>query len=203
MILENSKNKKGQLLIETLVALGILTTGFLGILGLLSRSLSLNRVVSEQYQANYLAAEGLEIIKNVVDQNIQNGLGFNEGFKLQGDCFEVVYNQISASTGILANNGRFKYQDVACPSDTEGTLNSSEISVLNFNVDNKFYDYSGSANSIATPFKRYIKISCLAGDPSCNNEIVADSYVDWISRGGGQFEVHLNDTFYNWRQYAK
>ncbi len=201
MIFNNAKNKKGQLLIETLVALVILTTGFLGILGLLSRSLSLNRVVAEQYQANYLAAEGLEIVKNVIDQNIQNGLGFNEGFKLPVDCFEVVYNQISVSTGVLVNNGRFKYQDITCPSGIDATLNSSEISALNFNA--KFYDYSSSADIIAAPFKRYIKISCPVVDVSCKNEIIADSYVDWISRGGGQFEVHLEDTFYNWRQYAK
>jgi len=80
----------GQTLIETLVAVSVLTAGFLGIVTLLSRSLGLNRVVSDNYTASYLAAEGAEVIKNILDSN---SIGGNEWLRgINSGDFEVVYN---------------------------------------------------------------------------------------------------------------
>ena len=50
---------EGQLMLEAMVGLSVLT--------LASHSLSLNRVNSERLTANYLAMEGVEIVKNLVD----------------------------------------------------------------------------------------------------------------------------------------
>jgi hypothetical protein len=71
--------KKGQTLIETLVAVSVLTAGFLGIVTLLSHSLGLNRVVSDNYTASYLAAEGAEVVKNILDSNILSGRNWLTG----------------------------------------------------------------------------------------------------------------------------
>ena len=51
----------GQVLIEAMVAISIVTVGLLGIFSVLSRSLSLNRTVADNYVAANLAAEGIEI----------------------------------------------------------------------------------------------------------------------------------------------
>jgi len=80
----------GYLLVESLVALSVLTVGFLGIVSLLSRSLSLNRTVSDTHIATYLAAEGIEVLKNMIDANILQGLPWTNGIT-SGD-HEVVYN---------------------------------------------------------------------------------------------------------------
>ena len=64
-----SGSRTGQILIEAIIALSALTIGFLGILALLSSSLSLNRVISDNYTATYLAAEGIEVVKNAIDRN--------------------------------------------------------------------------------------------------------------------------------------
>lgn len=83
----SARHRSGQLLIEMLVALGILTVGFLGVTTLLAKALSLNRVVSDNYTATYLASEGMEITKNILDGNVIQGAGWNAGFH-DGD-FEV------------------------------------------------------------------------------------------------------------------
>ena len=48
-------------------------------LSLLSNSIALNRVVNDQFIANYLAMEGIEVVKNIVDGNIIQG---NHGMKI-------------------------------------------------------------------------------------------------------------------------
>jgi len=62
----NAKN--GQVLVEAIVAITIATVGLLGIFSFISRSFSLNRVVADQYIGTYLAAEGIELTKNLIDK---------------------------------------------------------------------------------------------------------------------------------------
>ncbi len=73
------KNNEGQIMLEALVALSVILIGILGILSLVSRSLSLNAVASSQYVASNLAAEGIEIVKNIIDGN-----------KLQGKAWDIL-----------------------------------------------------------------------------------------------------------------
>lgn len=69
----------GYILVEALIAITIVVVGLLGIFSLLSRSLSLNRVVADRFVAAYLAAEGIELVKNVIDNNILAGRPWNAG----------------------------------------------------------------------------------------------------------------------------
>ena len=73
------RDNGGYILIESIVAITIVTVGLLGIFSLLSRSLSLNRVVADRFVASYLAAEGIELAKNIVDDNILAGKPWNDG----------------------------------------------------------------------------------------------------------------------------
>lgn len=93
-------NNRGQTLVESLVAISILTTGFLGILTLLARSLSLNRVISDNYTATYLAAEGIEIVKNIILNNRIQNVAWNEG--LSAGTYEAVYSD----TALESNQNR-------------------------------------------------------------------------------------------------
>ncbi|MFA5083927.1 MAG: hypothetical protein WC475_00875 [Candidatus Paceibacterota bacterium] len=85
--------KKGQLLIESGVAISILVVGLLGIFGLLSRSLSLNNVVSSQYIASNLAAEGIEVVKNLIDGNVVQLDPWNQG--INSGSYEVAYDSLA------------------------------------------------------------------------------------------------------------
>ena len=88
--------ERGQLLTESVVAISILIVGLMGIFGLLSRSLSLNNVVSSQYIASNLAAEGIEITKNLIDANIIQFRPWNQGFS--AGSFEAAYDSLNLET---------------------------------------------------------------------------------------------------------
>lgn len=88
---KNNKKLGGQLLIESLVGISIVTVGLLGVVGLVSRSLSLNRVISDKFTASYLSLEGIEIVRNLLDANIIQEESWNKGFQTDGD-YSVYYD---------------------------------------------------------------------------------------------------------------
>ena len=116
----DSASINGQVMLEAIVAIGIATVGLLGIFSLASRSLSLNRVVASQYIGVNLAAEGIELVKNLIDRNaIQEGRHWNEG--ITDGNHEIDYNDTSlnpySDQRILfdSSSGRYSY-DSGSPS---------------------------------------------------------------------------------------
>ncbi|TRZ65012.1 MAG: hypothetical protein D4Q79_00255 [Spirochaetia bacterium] len=162
-MLKIKNNDSGQLLIESMIGIGIVVVGLLGVVGLLSRSASLNRVVSQQLIANYLASEGIEITKNIIDANIIKKDPWNQGFS--NGNFEADYTSLI----LQFNQDRF----------------------LSVDSTNGFYGYQSGAPTL---FKRTINIKLVSSE-----EIKVNSIVRWNTRGGGQFEVNLEDHFFNWR----
>lgn len=119
----------GQLLIEMLVALGILTVGFLGVTTLLSRALGLNRVVSDNYTATYLAEEGIEITKNILDSNAIKKVGWNEGFS--NGNFEADFQSLSLTPivtvvrNIYFTNNQYGYDQAGARTPFQRTISVS------------------------------------------------------------------------------
>jgi hypothetical protein len=128
------KPRSGQALVEVLVAISILTVGFLGIVTLLSRALALNRVVADNYVGTYLAAEGIEITKNIIDANIVSGKGWGSGLSEDQNGFEV---DIDSSA-----------------------LRPYADRPLLFDDAVKEYGYT---NGVATPFKRKVTLRLVNG----------------------------------------
>jgi hypothetical protein len=176
-----NKNKKtsglakssGQALVEVMVAVAILTVGFLGIVTLLSRALALNRVVADNYVATYLAAEGIEITKNIVDGNVIQKQTWNTGGGI-----------LNCSGGTRVGGCEVSWK--------EGVLRSYTGQPLDFDPNTNLYDYSGSATP--TSFRRRITIDLVG-----QNELKVESTVSWTTRGGGTSDVTLEDHFYYWR----
>lgn len=119
----------GQLLIEAMIALGIIVIGLLGLLNLLSNSLGLNKVIADQYAASYLAAEGIEVMKSIIDIEQKESGEF--GVLLNGS-YELTYLSL-LPTFVDPDHARF----------------------LKFDPTTKHYSYEGSEE---TPFKRVITI---------------------------------------------
>lgn len=121
----------GFLLVEAMVAMSVLTTGVLGIFALMSQSIKLTRTVNDQYVASYLAAEGIEVTKNILDSNFLTKPGnWNEdGFAAIG-CYEVDYATLSL--GATCSNTPLKF-------------------------DGSLYGYAGEGR--ATVFSRNVDIS--------------------------------------------
>lgn len=156
-------NNRGYLLVEAVVAITILIIGFLGMLAILSNTNAISRTVNDQFVANYLAMEGIEIVKNIIDGNVMQGNPWNQNIT-DGD-YEVDYQ----SPRLKASQGRY----------------------LLFNSVKSQYSYQ---NGTQSPFTRTIQITSISAD-----EIRVNSVVKWIGRGGGKFEINLEDHFFNWR----
>lgn len=82
--------KNGEALIEALIAITIIVVGLLGMYSLLARSLSLTRVVTDRYVAANLAAEGIEVVKNLIDTNVLELKPWNENMATGN--YELSYN---------------------------------------------------------------------------------------------------------------
>jgi len=148
---------------ESIVAITIVAVGLLGMFSLLSRSISLNRVISDRYVAANLAGEGIEVVKNIIDTNILSRRPWNGG--LDSGNYEVTYN---------------------------GGLETYLARKLVFNPNLNLYDYDVAGNP--TNFIRRVAVERLGRD-----QIRVNSRVDWISRGGAEFSVELEDHFFNWQ----
>lgn len=94
----NSHSSRGYVLVEAIIAITIAVVGLLGIFSLLSRSLSLNRVVADRFVAAYLAAEGIEIVKNMIDNNILAGRPWNDS--ISSGSYEVDYADTALRPGV-------------------------------------------------------------------------------------------------------
>lgn len=164
------KGREGNLLVESIVAISVVLVGFLGVLGLLSRSLGLNKDVSQKFIATYLAAEGIEVVKSLIDKDFVNGDSFNETVS-DGGPYEVGY-------------------------DSTALISPASGNPLLFNSTNGGYNYSDGVPSL---FTRVIEISELERNGRTGtDEIKVVSRVEWQSRGGLQ-TVELEDHFFDWR----
>lgn len=161
----------GQSLIEAIVSISVLTTGLLGVLALFSKSISVNRQIADNYIATYLAAEGIEGVKNLIDANFIQEKPWGEGFGGGGN-FELVYHPSDGSFSLEPYQGRF----------------------LNFDPVSNLYSYNTGGRP--TNFKRIIKIDFLGSE---SEEMSVNSIVE-VSRFGGVQKVDLEDHFFNWRQ---
>lgn len=122
----------GFTLIETIVATGVIVTALVSSLALINSSLVLASNFQDRLIASNLAAEGIEVVRNMRDNNWLQNLAWNNGLS-DGD-YNIAYNSLSLTSY----------------SDTPLKLDSS----------NGVYDYS--AGSDQTIFKRRISITNLS-----------------------------------------
>ncbi len=165
--------KRGYLLIESMVAITVIVVGLLGIFALLSRSLSLNRVINDRYVASYLAAEGIEIIKNLIDNNV-----------LAGDAWNKNLNE---------GNYQFDYSTAILPASCGGICDK----VFYWDAGQKIYGLDPTGQK--TNFVRKISIKPIADQSGLTQSLQVNSVVDWKTRGGASFSINLEDHFYNYR----
>jgi hypothetical protein len=170
-----ARSHSGQTLVEVMVALFVLVTGFLGILSLLSQSITLSKTVSNQTIASYLSEEGVEIAKNLIDHDVYNisGTGWGSCFNLTSGDYELDYT----TTG--------------CPLRAY-----SADDLLTYNPTTHMYIYAYNdliGGGTATPFTRDIRVTFNGPD-----EITVQSIVSWNAGGFSQQSVNVEDHFYNW-----
>lgn len=190
----------GQLLVEALVSISIIIFGLVGILTLISTSLSYNKIVSDQYVAVYLASEGIEVMRSLFDNNL-NANNITPGSvpwnKNLTHCRLTPGKECTGSEGCAVNfdDAEIKFpQDVNLPDGKNNPKNNP----IGFDSEHyTYHDSSGHYNaSISkTPFSRNVCVNPDLSDPG--NILDVQSVVTWTGRGGASFKVSLSDRFYH------
>lgn len=168
----SNTTSSGYLLIEAMVAMGVLTTSVLGIFALMSQSIKLTRLIDDRYIGTYLAAEGIETVKNMLDANIISGAAWNAArFDVDG-CYEL-----DAYTSDLSSAS-----SVGCPDAGSTPLAFDGLS----------YRYGAGTS---TAFMRTVHVAPIVDGGGTQEGIRVVSTVKWA---GGSSSVALEDKFYAW-----
>ncbi|MDP1689241.1 MAG: hypothetical protein Q8L47_03900 [bacterium] len=178
----------GQLLIEALVSISIILVGLVGVLNLLANSMRLNRIVSDQYTAVYLASEGIEVIRNIVDTNIASDRITGDNTWSDNVNCRLGYNTCNNDDGCSIN-----YNETLIDSDNAKPNKHQKNHPTDFNpvrFDGTYYNNKNLPQNQMTPFTRNVCVRLFG------SELRVRSVVKWKSSGGGDFKVELNDVFY-------
>lgn len=182
---KSGNTRRGQTLIEALLALSVVTISFMGITTLFARSFFYDRVTSDELTATYLASEGIELAKNFLDYGTYSATPY--GGADWGGCFEP-------------SGGEYQidYTMTTCAEITQNVVGSS-WTPLDFSTSTGYQYETGSPSN----FSRVIEVSFPTRDSSGRtlngNEAVVQSTVNW-NTGPITQSVTVEDHFYDWRQ---
>lgn len=176
------KNNKGFTILESIVAIAILSLSVSGAFSAVQQSLSQATIAKDEVKAFYLAQEAIEIIRNKRDANQLNKILNDPSFswlngiaKDPGDpCY---FNKICRVDAISALPVRCGDTWDTCP-----VLNQNQTTFL----------YSYNAGDPATNFKREIQIEQISAD-----EITVTVRVSW-AKGIINKEFKVKAYLLNW-----
>ena len=152
------KNDNGFSIVELTITIVLLSFGILGIYGFFYPATVLTGNFPLHLAANYLTQEGMEVIKNIRDNNILSGKQWSEGLAV---CIAGCQLDYKTGTAFQTN---------------VNNLRSYQNTFLNKNTDG-LYSYD---NGSATLFKRRIITTKF---PPNNDSLRIEVVVTWDYRG--------------------
>lgn len=169
---QTTNNEEGFTLIEVIVSIAVIITTLVGLIGLISFSVSGLGPAKSRIIAANLAQEGVEIVRNIRDSNwmlyraeMENGESWRWTTGLSPGTYRVQFN--SSSLISITGDGPFLRRD-----------------------NNGFYRYNGTWPN--TPFTRKITIENVSAD-----EIKVISEVKWSEKRRSNV-ISIENHLYNW-----
>ena len=167
------RNRKGFTILEVIVALGIAMLGLLGVVSLVIQNMQVQVFNKYYLTASMLAQEGLELVRNIRDENWLNfGANWDDDIKTGDGTFVIDYSgrsSIDYGPNNIDDNGARLYLD-----------------------GNGYYAH-GSSGIMPTPFSRLITVM---SDGTDKLDVVV--IVQWKEHG--RTHQYVAETFlYNWR----
>lgn len=162
---------KGFTLLETLIAVTILSVSLAGPITIASQGLSSAFFAKEQITAFYLAQEAVEYVRSVRDENFLSGNNWLEGIS---DCIGTVCT-------------------VDMPAHIHEVCSTGTCDPLNFNTDTALYNNNpiGGSNS-ASIYTREVTIEQVNAD-----EISINVNLTWSSKTRLR-TFNIRENIYNW-----
>lgn len=174
MIINFKNNNSGFTIIEVILAIFIITATVTGSFVLIQQTLNFSSLNQSKLVAYYLSQEGLELTRNIRDNN---------WLKQETDPF-VVWDD-----GLDDGNWEIDYKTKSL------TINQDRYLYIS-GADN-FYNYISSPlpTDHITKFKRKIIVNKITSD-----SLEITSRVQWIERGINR-QVEASEYLYNWYGY--
>ncbi len=158
--------KKGFTLVETLVAVAILSLSILATFTAVQGGLQASLNAKDKVTAYYLAQEGMEYIRNVRDDNALNVISGGSNTWL---------TTLSASSGDPCYFGKTCRVDSTTKTATDCANDGATCAFLKQNSSTGLYGYASGTN---TQFIRSIQFQSIN-----SNEILVTITISWTSRG--------------------
>lgn len=196
-------NKRGQGLLETIVAIGVVMTGLVSVMALVISNLNTQRDAAMRYQAISLAREGIELVRNRRDTNwltpdagTWEGLPEGGGTALGTDfipAFEpgstdAVALIVAAEQGYQvcqADSGVFFQEGDGCTEGVErATIFSRRITLEQFDCDAELPELN--------------RMDCDSFSQQDDVAIRVTALVTW-QQGDRERNVTVTQTLYDWR----
>jgi len=182
-----------------MIALGILTTGFLGMLGLFSQSLHLSKGTADELTATYLASEGVEVAKNVIDHDVYATSTSSGWGTCQGNCGSdggYFFDSQALESGFSGTD--FAYLASSCDDASPSRIQLYYDPGTN-PTDPLAHLYGPDANPFTVPtlFSRCVELTHTKDASGNILEVTVNSIVTW-NEGTAQDSINLEDHFYDW-----
>ncbi len=183
------QHKTGFTLVETLVAISILTMSILGTFTAVQKSLQSSTFAKDEITAFYLVQESIEYIRNVRDEN---GLWSLQQISLGNSGRSWLYGL--SSTGVDPC-----YFGKVCTIDIPQRVVSTcgggagSCSYLNQDSTTGLYGYTSGGNWVQTRFKREIQFQSISA-----NEVQVSVTLSWVS-GSITKSMTVRETLHNWQ----
>lgn len=190
-----SRAAGGFTIVETLVAIAILSLAITGPLALAERSLVAARGAGYEITAFYLAQEAFEFVKNVRDGTFTDGGGSDWLRDLDNSCFKQ-----DEWCGIDVTAKNENDQIVKCDAKSNYCTLSQHLGTpISFQHMKGIYGYpenhgKDSGDWVATSFRRKVFIDEIVKDAEANVRVV----VSWSPGGGGERSITVSGNMFNW-----
>ena len=190
--IQRTETSRGFTLLEVLVAVTIFATALAALLSMVGAGISQVSVSKNKLTANYLAQEGIELVRYQRDYAVQN----NPTSGWATFMSTIATNACNISSAPTARCGISELSPLgqALLACQQGTTQCQL-----FQNTNGAYDFQanmhGTLNWQPTVFTRYVYFE----NPTNNagNAIIVHSVVTW-QQGEGSFTTDMSETLYNW-----
>jgi len=179
-----SRGERGLTLIETLVAVTILTVAVVAPMSLTMQSLSASYYARDQIIASNLAQEAIESVRAVRDGNILK-LALDPSATCDDDAMHLL-------CGILIDT-----DFVIDARETPPTITPCSGACPLLRTDDNLYGYGG-AGWYDTDFRRTVRASFVAGNENPQDEIVVTVTVERVGGLRPPPAVTITENLYRW-----
>ena len=170
---------KGFTIIELIISIFILSVAIVGIYNSFSAMVYMTNNASNNLKAAYLTQEGLEIVRNIRDNNWVSGNDWNIGLDDTNQC--AIGCEADYTTGTSPGNSMITH--------------FGDYLFLN---TNGFYQYN-QAGATQTIFKRDIVITSVSSDIlKVAVTVTWDQAANILNPGAKQGSIEADEYLYNW-----